>query len=313
MTKREKSFQKMLQTVSGLLKQESARFENKPTISALIARLDPFDASLTHYAALQSTGIAALRELHGSNRQQLEGGIRQVANASLAMFRGAKMANEVLQIEALLPGLGQRPDNQLKPLADSLADLCLPHVAMVADFDITSASLEALKQQAAAFHENTTQIELKRDNKVDATARIGATLDECRQFLRQELDPAMKALFALQDPEFLSLYLKAREVNYRTRHRNPETTDEDLPLVTLVFSDAETHQPVEGVSVAINGVINSEISDTEGELYLDTLEPGSYHVAAAVPGYQSIEWDTPPLEAGLEYTFEKPLSPETSG
>ena len=37
------------------------------------------------------------------------------------------------------------------------------------------------------------------------------------------------------------------------------------------------------------------------------------HVAAAVPGYQSIEWDTPPLEAGLEYTFEKPLSPETTG
>ncbi|MDD2963542.1 MAG: hypothetical protein PHU33_06315, partial [Bacteroidales bacterium] len=70
---------------------------------------------------------------------------------------------------------------------------------------------------------------------------------------------------------------------------------------------------VEGVSVAINGVINSEISDAEGELYLDTLEPGSYHVAAAVPGYRSIEWDTPPLEAGLEYTFEKPLSPETTG
>ena len=313
MTKREKSYQKMIQTVSGLLKQEAARFENKPTISALIARLDPFDASITRYFGLQSTGIAALREQHENNRALLEGNIRQAANAFLVVFRGAKMSSEVMLLEAAMLGLGQKADNQLKAITETVCNTGLPHVQMVADFGITANSLEAMQQQAVAFHENTTLIELKRDNKIDATARLVEVFADCRTFLSKELDPAMKALFALQDPEFLSLYLKAREVNYRTRHRNPETTDEDLPLVTLVFSDAETHQPVEGVSVAINGVINSEISDTEGELYLDTLEPGSYHVAAAVPGYQSIEWDTPPLEAGLEYTFEKPLSPETSG
>lgn len=167
-----------------------------------------------------------------------------------------------------------------------------------------------MQQQAAAFHENTTLIELKRDNKIDATARLGEVFADCRAFLSKELDPAMKALFALHDPEFLSLYLKAREVNYRTRHRNPETTDADLPLVTLVFTDAETHQPVEGVSVAINGVINSEISDAEGELYPDTLEPGSYHVAAAVPGYQSIEWDTPPSKPVWNTPSRNPSSPE---
>lgn len=109
----------MIQTVSGLLKQEAARFKNKPTISALIARLDPFDASITRYFGLQSTGIAALREQHENNRT-LRREHQAGPNAFLVVFRGAKMSSEVM-LEAVTLGFGQKADNQLKAITETVA------------------------------------------------------------------------------------------------------------------------------------------------------------------------------------------------
>ena len=296
-----------------MLKQESARFEGKTRIQAMTARVDNYYQLIATNILLQASDLEALSAQHDAGRVTLRKEIERVGMAYASMFRTEKMLSQAIQAENLITRLSQRGDADLNTIVQGLYELGKDHTGLVADFGITATSLDAFKMTGNTFADSLGHIELPRDARVRATARIAELMNESRIFLRKELDPAIEALFMNTDPEFLELYRKAREVHYRTRHRQENELPVNTAIVTFVFTNAGTGEPIEGVAIALNGIVSPELSDENGEIYLDTLIPGTYHIAASAPGYQPLEWDTPQLEAGNEYDIEKALNPEANG
>lgn len=223
-----------------------------------------------------------------------------------------RMTNERTEVESALKNFRDAKDGTVRMLVDKLTNLGLKEdVTELAKANFERDQLVTLQNHGHTYDALVTGRVISHDERVEATAHIATTLARIKEIVSQGISGLMTT-FSDTHPELVTLFNKVKAVEYPTsRHRKPDEDESgNLVIATFRFTNSMTGEPIEGVAVALDGMVQNDLSDDNGELYFDNLTPGDLLVAASAPGYHSREWTTPVLEGGEEYDFEEQLTPE---
>lgn len=302
----------MLWVVINYLKAAATLTAGKTRLLNSVAKLENLANMIETNQLVQNENLSALHKGKVALRDSLNTQVEKVGKGMMAVFHQDEMVVEEAKAKSAIGGFNVLPEMQVLVNVKELFNLGMAHSAKVAEAGIDEAMLNSMKLAGETFHSTVTANEMTQDGRVQATARINALVVEARREMRSVTDMLMLTIFSDTEPEFYTGYLKAREVSERGRHKKQSNKEEtpQFAMVSFVFTDSTTGEPIEGVAIAVDGRVVDDFSDATGELYLDNLTPGAKLVAASAPGYQSREWTTAVLEAGKDYEMEEQLTPE---
>lgn len=175
--------------------------------------------------------------------------------------------------------------------------------------NIQKLDVSNLLSLGTTYQSLVTGTKANRESRTHATAIIAATLPKGRYEVNVNISGLMRA-FRKSHPDLVDYFDRLTVVDYPHRRHRKEEEVPATALVTFTFTDEASNQPIEGALLAIDGKLHEEPSDDNGEIYIDTLTPGTHNVVVSAPGYQSLEWTTQALVAGQEYEIEEFLTPE---
>ena len=305
-------FLRMLWVVINYLKAAATLMAGKTRLLNSVAKLENLANMIETNQLAQNEDLSALHKGKVALRDSLNTQVEKVGKGMMAVFHQDAMVIEEAKAKSVISGFNTLPEMRVLVSVKELFNLGMAHAARVAEAGIDEAMLNSMKLAGETFHSTVTSNEMTQDGRVQATARINTLVADARRELRLVTDMLMLTHFSETETEFYAGYQKAREISERGRHKKHNDKEEtpQFAMVSLVFTDSTTGNPIEGVAIAVDGRVMDDFSDATGELYLDNLTPGAKLIAASAPGYQSREWTTAALEAGKDYEMEEQLSPE---
>ena len=232
----------------------------------------------------------------------------------ISLFWKRKLVSEKTQSEAILSNMKSAISGNTANYVKGLCDLGLnTDEADLQKAGLSHAKFTALRDMATTYEVFVNGLRLTTGEHVQATANIALLTDQFMETIRMGIGGFMEP-FADSHPDVYALFQKVKTVEYpaNRRRRTDGEGEATTAIVTYRFTDEATAEPIEGATLAIDGVVLNDTSDDNGEVYLDDLAPGTHTVAVSAPGYLSRQWTTIAFEAGKDYDFEEMLTHEAT-
>ena len=276
--------------IDAILPLKSARTELKQII-----------VNLGNAVQKQSTNISGYTEEKKQRRQKMTDQTFVVGQL-VSAFAIAKNL-KALDAEVNYPAstLNRMQDDEVGEICNKVYLKAKEHLADLADYGITTAVLNELKELIDNYNSKTQLNKVTLEQKSEQTKIIAQLIKDGKALLTNSFDKLMLIL-RNTNPEAYNAYVAARN-SMPKRHAkksNGEVIEEEAGILTGLVSDKADGMPIAGATVKLNGTDYKTETDSDGEYLFDSLPAGTYTVEISILDYQIAKLTDQKVIAGDE-------------
>ncbi len=197
--------------IQRVLGDNKASWSANTKFTANTVVLDENIASIAEEQKMQEsdkTGIVQDKETARELLAELAFGVASGLRSFAADANNRELEQSVKFTEA---GLGRLAEARLTSTCEMIHDLGMQHVAELAEYGVTSASLDALKAAIAAFKDVQPDARLAINTGSQATTNMRKLFSATSDLLKRQLDTKM-VLFKKTNEDFYNAYFQARNI-----------------------------------------------------------------------------------------------------
>ena len=276
--------------IDAILPLKSARTELKQII-----------VNLGNAVQKQSTNISGYTEEKKQRRQKMTDQTFVVGQL-VSAFAIAKNL-KALDAEVNYPAstLNRMQDDEVGEICNKVYLKAKEHLADLADYGITTAVLNELKELIDNYNSKTQLNKVTLEQKSEQTKIIAQLIKDGKALLTNSFDKLMLIL-RNTNPEAYNAYVAARN-SMPKRHAkksNGEVIEEEAGILTGLVSDKADGMPIAGATVKLSGTDYKTETDSDGEYLFDSLPAGTYTVEISILDYQTAKLTDQKVIAGDE-------------
>ena len=276
--------------IDAILPLKSARTELKQII-----------VNLGNAVQKQSTNISGYTEEKKQRRQKMTDQTFVVGQL-VSAFAIAKNL-KALDAEVNYPAstLNRMQDDEVGEICNKVYLKAKEHLADLADYGITTAVLNELKELIDNYNSKTQLNKVTLEQKSEQTKIIAQLIKDGKALLTNSFDKLMLIL-RNTNPEAYNAYVAARN-SMPKRHAkksNGEVIEEEAGILTGLVSDKADGMPIAGATVKLSGTDYKTETDSDGEYLFDSLPAGTYTVEISILDYQIAKLTDQKVIAGDE-------------
>ena len=276
--------------IDAILPLKSARTELKQII-----------VNLGNAVQKQSTNISGYTEEKKQRRQKMTDQTFVVGQL-VSAFAIAKNL-KALDAEVNYPAstLNRMQDDEVGEICNKVYLKAKEHLADLADYGITTAVLNELKELIDNYNSKTQLNKVTLEQKSEQTKIIAQLIKDGKALLTNSFDKLMLIL-RNTNPEAYNAYVAARN-SMPKRHAkksNGEVIEEEAGILTGLVSDKADGMPIAAATVKLSGTDYKTETDSDGEYLFDSLPAGTYTVEISILDYQTAKLTDQKVIAGDE-------------
>ena len=262
--------------IDAILPLKSARTELKQII-----------VNLGNAVQKQSTNISGYTEEKKQRRQKMTDQTFVVGQLVSAFAIAKNMIALDGDVNYSITTLNRMSDDEVGEICNKVYLKAKEHLADLADYGITTAVLNELKELIDNYNSKTQLNKVTLEQKSEQTKIIAQLIKDGKALLTNSFDKLMLIL-RNTNPEAYNAYVAARN-SMPKRHAkksNGEVIEEEAGILTGLVSDKADGMPIAGATVKLNGTDYKTETDSDGEYLFDSLPAGTYTVEVSILDYQ---------------------------
>ena len=276
--------------IDAILPLKSARTELKQII-----------VNLGNAVQKQSTNISGYTEEKKQRRQKMTDQTFVVGQLVSAFAIAKNMIALDGDVNYSITTLNRMSDDEVGEICNKVYLKAKEHLADLADYGITTAVLNELKELIDNYNSKTQLNKVTLEQKSEQTKIIAQLIKDGKALLTNSFDKLMLIL-RNTNPEAYNAYVAARN-SMPKRHAkksNGEVIEEEAGILTGLVSDKADGMPIAGATVKLNGTDYKTETDSDGEYLFDSLPAGTYTVEISILDYQIAKLTDQKVIAGDE-------------
>ena len=276
--------------IDAILPLKSARTELKQII-----------VNLGNAVQKQSTNISGYTEEKKQRRQKMTDQTFVVGQLVSAFAIAKNMTALDAEVNYSITTLNRMSDDEVGEICNKVYLKAKEHLADLADYGITTAVLNELKELIDNYNSKTQLNKVTLEQKSEQTKIIAQLIKDGKALLTNSFDKLMLIL-RNTNPEAYNAYVAARN-SMPKRHAkksNGEVIEEEAGILTGLVSDKADGMPIAGATVKLNGTDYKPETDSDGEYLFDSLPAGTYTVEISILDYQIAKLTDQKVIAGDE-------------
>ena len=262
--------------IDAILPLKSARTELKQII-----------VNLGNAVQKQSTNISGYTEEKKQRRQKMTDQTFVVGQLVSAFAIAKNMTALDAEVNYSITTLNRMSDDEVGEICNKVYLKAKEHLADLADYGITTAVLNELKELIDNYNSKTQLNKVTLEQKSEQTKIIAQLIKDGKALLTNSFDKLMLIL-RNTNPEAYNAYVAARN-SMPKRHAkksNGEVIEEEAGILTGLVSDKADGMPIAGATVKLSGTDYKTETDSDGEYLFDSLPAGTYTVEISILDYQ---------------------------
>ena len=262
--------------IDAILPLKSARTELKQII-----------VNLGNAVQKQSTNISGYTEEKKQRRQKMTDQTFVVGQLVSAFAIAKNMTALDGDVNYSITTLNRMSDDEVGEICNKVYLKAKEHLADLADYGITTAVLNELKELIDNYNSKTQLNKVTLEQKSEQTKIIAQLIKDGKALLTNSFDKLMLIL-RNTNPEAYNSYVAARN-SMPKRHAkksNGEVIEEEAGILTGLVSDKADGMPIAGATVKLSGTDYKTETDSDGEYLFDSLPAGTYTVEISILDYQ---------------------------
>ena len=276
--------------IDAILPLKSARTELKQII-----------VNLGNAVQKQSTNISGYTEEKKQRRQKMTDQTFVVGQLVSAFAIAKNMIALDGDVNYSITTLNRMSDDEVGEICNKVYLKAKEHLADLADYGITTAVLNELKELIDNYNSKTQLNKVTLEQKSEQTKIIAQLIKDGKALLTNSFDKLMLIL-RNTNPEAYNAYVAARN-SMPKRHAkksNGEVIEEEAGILTGLVSDKADGLPIAGATVKLSGTDYKTETDSDGEYLFDSLPAGTYTVEISILDYQTAKLTDQKVIAGDE-------------
>ena len=276
--------------IDAILPLKSARTELKQII-----------VNLGNAVQKQSTNISGYTEEKKQRRQKMTDQTFVVGQLVSAFAIAKNMTALDAEVNYSITTLNRMSDDEVGEICNKVYLKAKEHLADLADYGITTAVLNELKELIDNYNSKTQLNKVTLEQKSEQTKIIAELIKDGKALLTNSFDKLMLIL-RNTNPEAYNAYVAARN-SMPKRHAkksNGEVIEEEAGILTGLVSDKADGMPIAGATVKLSGTDYKTETDSDGEYLFDSLPAGTYTVEISILDYQTAKLTDQKVIAGDE-------------
>ena len=276
--------------IDAILPLKSARTELKQII-----------VKLGNAVQKQSTNISGYTEEKKQRRQKMTDQTFVVGQLVSAFAIAKNMIALDAEVNYSITTLNRMQDDEVGEICNKVYLKAKEHLADLADYGITTAVLNELKELIDNYNSKTQLNKVTLEQKSEQTKIIAQLIKDGKALLTNSFDKLMLIL-RNTNPEAYNAYVAARN-SMPKRHAkksNGEVIEEEAGILTGLVSDKADGMPIAGATVKLIGTDYKTETDSNGEYLFDSLPAGIYTVEISILDYQTAKLTDQKVIAGDE-------------
>ena len=276
--------------IDAILPLKSARTELKQII-----------VNLGNAVQKQSTNISGYTEEKKQRRQKMTDQTFVVGQLVSAFAIAKNMTALDAEVNYSITTLNRMSDDEVGEICNKVYLKAKEHLADLADYGITTAVLNELKELIDNYNSKTQLNKVTLEQKSEQTKIIAQLIKDGKALLTNSFDKLMLIL-RNTNPEAYNAYVAARN-SMPKRHAkksNGEVIEEEAGILTGLVSDKADGMPIAGATVKLSGTDYKTETDSDGEYLFDSLPAGTYTVEISILDYQIAKLTDQKVIAGDE-------------
>lgn len=276
--------------IDAILPLKSARTELKQII-----------VNLGNAVQKQSTNISGYTEEKKQRRQKMTDQTFVVGQLVSAFAIAKNMTALDAEVNFPVSTLNRMQDDEVGEICNKVYLKAKEHLADLADYGITTAVLNELKELIDNYNSKTQLNKVTLEQKSEQTKIIAQLIKDGKALLTNSFDKLMLIL-RNTNPEAYNAYVAARN-SMPKRHAkksNGEVIEEEAGMLTGLVSDKADGMPIAGATVKLSGTDYKTETDSDGEYLFDSLPAGTYTVEISILDYQIAKLTDQKVIAGDE-------------
>ena len=276
--------------IDAILPLKSARTELKQII-----------VNLGNAVQKQSTNISGYTEEKKQRRQKMTDQTFVVGQLVSAFAIAKNMTALDADVNYSITTLNRMSDDEVGEICNKVYLKAKEHLADLADYGITTAVLNELKELIDNYNSKTQLNKVTLEQKSEQTKIIAQLIKDGKALLTNSFDKLMLIL-RNTNPEAYNAYVAARN-SMPKRHAkksNGEVIEEEAGILTGMVSDKADGLPIAGATVKLTGTDYKTETDSDGEYLFDSLPAGTYTVEISILDYQTAKLTDQKVIAGDE-------------
>ena len=276
--------------IDAILPLKSARTELKQII-----------VNLGNAVQKQSTNISGYTEEKKQRRQKMTDQTFVVGQLVSAFAIAKNMTALDGDVNYSITTLNRMSDDEVGEICNKVYLKAKEHLADLADYGITTAVLNELKELIDNYNSKTQLNKVTLEQKSEQTKIIAQLIKDGKALLTNSFDKLMLIL-RNTNPEAYNSYVAARN-SMPKRHAkksNGEVIEEEAGILTGLVSDKADGMPIAGATVKLSGTDYKTETDSDGEYLFDSLPAGTYTVEISILDYQIAKLTDQKVIAGDE-------------
>ena len=276
--------------IDAILPLKSARTELKQII-----------VKLGNAVQKQSTNISGYTEEKKQRRQKMTDQTFVVGQLVSAFAIAKNMIALDAEVNYSITTLNRMQDDEVGEICNKVYLKAKEHLADLADYGITTAVLNELKELIDNYNSKTQLNKVTLEQKSEQTKIIAQLIKDGKALLTNSFDKLMLIL-RNTNPEAYNAYVAARN-SMPKRHAkksNGEVIEEEAGILTGLVSDKADGMPIAAATVKLTGTDYKTETDSDGEYLFDSLPAGTYTVEISILDYQTAKLTDQKVIAGDE-------------
>ena len=276
--------------IDAILPLKSARTELKQII-----------VKLGNAVQKQSTNISGYTEEKKQRRQKMTDQTFVVGQLVSAFAIAKNMIALDAEVNYSITTLNRMQDDEVGEICNKVYLKAKEHLADLADYGITTAVLNELKELIDNYNSKTQLNKVTLEQKSEQTKIIAQLIKDGKALLTNSFDKLMLIL-RNTNPEAYNAYVAARN-SMPKRHAkksNGEVIEEEAGILTGLVSDKADGMPIAAATVKLSGTDYKTETDSDGEYLFDSLPAGTYTVEVSILDYQTAKLADQKVIAGDE-------------
>ena len=276
--------------IDAILPLKSARTELKQII-----------VKLGNAVQKQSTNISGYTEEKKQRRQKMTDQTFVVGQLVSAFAIAKNMIALDAEVNYSITTLNRMQDDEVGEICNKVYLKAKEHLADLADYGITTAVLNELKELIDNYNSKTQLNKVTLEQKSEQTKIIAQLIKDGKALLTNSFDKLMLIL-RNTNPEAYNAYVAARN-SMPKRHAkksNGEVIEEEAGILTGLVSDKADGMPIAAATVMLSGTDYKTETDSDGEYLFDSLPAGTYTVEISILDYQTAKLTDQKVIAGDE-------------
>lgn len=276
--------------IDAILPLKSARTELKQII-----------VNLGNAVQKQSTNISGYTEEKKQRRQKMTDQTFVVGQLVSAFAIAKNMIALDGDVNYSITTLNRMSDDEVGEICNKVYLKAKEHLADLADYGITTAVLNELKELIDNYNSKTQLNKVTLEQKSEQTKIIAQLIKDGKALLTNSFDKLMLIL-RNTNPEAYNAYVAARN-SMPKRHAkksNGDVIEEEAGILTGLVSDKADGMPIAGATVKLSGTDYKTETDSDGEYLFDSLPAGTYTVEISILDYQIAKLTDQKVIAGDE-------------